>query len=339
MTNSIGTEEKIIYDLLNEILNEKIDNNKIFIENIQNIFSDDSIKNILDKIINEEKDITISNNKTIIQLTSTDNQKNNKNHNISTINLGACEETLKKVYKIDQNKPLLIIKIDSYIDGWKIPVIQYEVYHPDNKSKLNLTLCHHNIEINIPVFVDEENLYKYEQDSDYYNDRCFIIASEKGKDTPLECRRKEFINNNMSLCESDCKYIGYDYDTKTSKCECPIKKVMSIFNIKIDTERLYNKFTGLTSSNIDIIKCYYLLFKKENLIYNIGFYIILFIIFLFCVGVLTFIFKGYELLVQKINIIISITKKTNKIMDTTSLITKNTNKKYKNKKKGKRKKI
>ena len=36
----------------------------------------------------------------------------------------------------------------------------------------------------------------------------------------------------MSLCESDCKYIGYDYNTKNSKCECEIKKEMSIFNIK-----------------------------------------------------------------------------------------------------------
>ena len=129
--------------------------------------------------------------------------------------------------------------------------------------------------------------------------------------------------------------MGYDYKTKKSKCECEIKKEISIFNIKIDTERLYNKFTGLTSSNIDIIKCYFLLYKKENLIYNIGFYIILFIIFLFCVGALTFIFKGYDLLVQKINIIISITKKTNKIIDTPSLITKNTNntnKKYKKEK-------
>ena len=117
-----------------------------------------------------------------------------------------------------------------------------------------------------------------------------------------------------------------------------IKKEISIFNIKIDTERLYNKFTDLTSSNIDIIKCYYLLFKKENLIYNIGFYVILFITFLFCIGTLTYIFKGHDLSVQKINIIISITKKTSKKTETPSLITSKKKKKYKSKKKRKRKK-
>jgi len=149
------------------------------------------------------------------------------------------------------------------------------------------------------------------------------------------------IKTSYELLFYDLRYLGYDYDTKNSKCECEIKKVISIFNIKIDTQRLYDKFTGLTSSNIDIIKCYYLLLKKENLIYNIGFYFILFIIFLFCIGALTFIFKGYGLLVQKINIIILITKKTNKIMDITSLKVTNIkiiNKNNKNEKNKKRKK-
>ena len=111
---TISSTESKIYELLNDILNEKLDNNTNFIENIQNIFSDASFNNILDNIINEDKDITMSNDETIIQITSTDNQKNNKNRNISTINLGECEETLKSIYNINPNKSLLILKIDSY---------------------------------------------------------------------------------------------------------------------------------------------------------------------------------------------------------------------------------
>jgi len=297
----ISLPEQKIYDLLNEILNEKRNNN---INYIENIFSDSSINSILDNIINGDKDITISNNDTLIQITSTDNQRNNKNDNISTINLGECENTLKRIYKIDPDKSLLILKIDNFIIGSKIPVIQYVVYHPDNKSKLNLSFCKNKVEINIPVLIDENNLYKYEQDSDYYNDRCYSNVSDNGKDKSIDYRRKEFIKNNMSLCESECDYKGYNYETKNSKCECEIKNEISIFNIKIDTERLYNQFTGLTSSNIDIINCYYLLFIKENYIYNIGFYIILFIIILFCICTIIFIFKGYKSLVQKIDIII-----------------------------------
>jgi len=213
ITNKIEIDEKI-YDLLNKIINEKTDNNINFIENIQKLFLNDSINNILDNIVNGDKDIIISNNETIMQITSTDNQRNNKNHNISTINLGVCEEILKNSYNIAHNESLLILKIDSFKVGLKIPIIQYEVYHPENKGRLNLALCHNKIEVNIPVLIDENNLYKYEQNSMYYNDRCFINISETGKDIPLECRRKEFINNNMSLCEPGCDYIGYDYDTK-----------------------------------------------------------------------------------------------------------------------------
>ena len=329
---------KDIYKLLNEILKEKKDNNINLIENMQYFFSDDSINKKLDNIVNGDKDITIiSNNEIIIQITSTDNQRSNKNHNISIINLGICEETLKNEYIIDHKKPLLILKIDSFIVGYKIPVIQYEVYHPENHSKLNLSLCHNKIEINIHVSIDENNLYKHEQESDYYNNRCFTHTSENGKDMPLGHRRKEFINNNMTLCEAECDYKGYNYKTKNSKCECELKNEISIFNIKIDTQRLYNKFKGLNSSNIDIIKCYYLLFKKENYISNIGFYINLFIIFFFCIDALILIFKEYDLLVQKINIVIYITKKTSNILDDDSLISKKKNKRIKNPKKRKRK--
>ena len=258
--------------------------------------------------------------------------------------MGECEETLKSIYNINPNKSLLILKIDSFVDGSNIPVIQYEVYHPDNKSKLNLSFCNNKVEINIPVSIDENKLYKYEPDSDYYNDRCYTYTTDNGNDIPLDYRRKEFTNNNMSLCESECDYMGYDYETKKSKCECEIKNEISIFNIKIDTERLYNQFTGLTSSNIDIIKCYYLLFQKENLIYNIGFYVILFIIIIFCIGAIIFIFKGYNLLVQKIDIIIKTNhqlntrlKSKNNMNKRRKSIKKKTNTKNKNKNKSKKK--
>ena len=293
--------EQKIKDLLKIIFKEK-EINKINL--IEDFFSDTLFNNKINDVLNGGKDMIIKDNQTIIQITSTDNQKNNKNHNISTINLRECEKITKNIYNIDGNKSLLILKIDSFIAGSIIPIIQYEVYHPDNKSKLDLSSCKNKIEINIPVVIDENNLYKYEPKSDYYNDRCYTNTSDKEKDKPIGSRRKEFVNNNLALCETECEYKGYDFETKNSKCECKIKNEISIFNIKIDTERLYNEFAGLRSSNIDIIKCYYLLFKKENYIYNIGFYIILSIILLFCIDVIMFIFKGYNSLVKIIDILI-----------------------------------
>ena len=43
--------------------------------------------------------------------TTSENQKNNTNKNISTINLGDCENKLKEIYKIDPSLPLIIFKI------------------------------------------------------------------------------------------------------------------------------------------------------------------------------------------------------------------------------------
>ena len=34
----------------------------------------------------------------------------------------------------------------------------------------------------------------------------------------------------MSLCEVNCKYYGYNSDTKKAKCECEIKSNMSLIS-------------------------------------------------------------------------------------------------------------
>ena len=42
-------------------------------------------------------------------MTTSDNQKNNSNKNISTIDLGDCEDELKRVYGINKTLPLIIL--------------------------------------------------------------------------------------------------------------------------------------------------------------------------------------------------------------------------------------
>ena len=115
---------------------------------------DNMISNIVDNIINgklnsllneivsgEKEDFYIKEDDIIFQITTTDNQNNNEYNNVSTINLGECEDTLKGIYGIDPNDSLIILKIDYFMEGLKIPIIGYEVFHPKNKSKLNLDYC------------------------------------------------------------------------------------------------------------------------------------------------------------------------------------------------------
>ena len=143
----------------------------------------------------------------------------------------------------------------------------------------------------------------------------------------------------MTLCEADCNYLGYDNQTKNSKCKCPIKTELNLFNIPIDADLLKKNFVNISNINIDIIKCYYLLFDKDYLIDNIGSYILLFIILIFVIGTFLFFFKGNYLLNRKINTLLLLsnlnrknkTSFNNNNLITNSLITKNVNKKNKNK--------
>ena len=55
-----------------------------------------------------------------ITLTTTQNQKNNKNNNITIIDLGECENLIRKFYNLSLNDILFIKKIDAKQEGMKI---------------------------------------------------------------------------------------------------------------------------------------------------------------------------------------------------------------------------
>jgi hypothetical protein len=75
--------------------------------------------------------------------------------------LGECENILKKVYGIQDNYALLILKIDYYQPGSLVPIIGYEVYHPLNKSKLDLNYCKDaNVNFNIPVSIKYYDIWR-----------------------------------------------------------------------------------------------------------------------------------------------------------------------------------
>ena len=352
INNKICNIESIINGtcLKNDNNNESEDINILDI--IKNSFTDGSMNLLFEDIINGEKEnIIINDNKNniIYEIISSNGQNNDKNKrkNISTINLGECENILKDKYNINKNESLLILKADAYIPNSLIPVIQYEVYHPENKSKLNLNFCNKTkIDLKIPVSINEDEVYKYEPDSDYYNDICFSTTSKNGTDISIKDRQNEFVNDNLALCEDKCDYVGYDNEEKKANCKCKVKNEIKIINIEIeiDKEHLYDKFTMKNITNIGIIKCYYLLFKKDGsgLKYNIGNYILLFIFFICIIDMIIFIFKGYKYILNIINLILKIKNtndnkvKKNNILTTNDNITKikNKNAKIKNKIKG-----
>ena len=305
---------------LKELFNnlEDSDNEIINKDKLINVIKKNIINRNLDFLLSNitegnQQDLVAVDNDIIYQITTSENQRNNNYTNISNIDLGECENILKEINEINKNLSLIIFKIDYYMSGLLIPIIGYEVYHPINKSPLDLNYCKDIlVKINIPVSVDEEKLFKYDPNSEYYNDECYTYTTEDRTDIILKDRQNEYIDNNLSLCENNCSYTGYHSETKKALCECETKlKIDSISEIIQNLNVLSNNFSEINSkSNINTIKCVDTLFSKDGLLTNIGCYIFLFILAIFSVSIIIFYKCGFLLIEKEIkNIIIKIKKK------------------------------
>ena len=133
----------------------------------------------MDKLLNEtlfytNEDLLVKYNDIIYQITSTENQKNKEYLNISILDLKECENKLKQNYSINNNESLIIFKIDNFIEEINIPIVEYEIYNPITKEPLDLNICHNfPIIISYPISINENEIFKYDMNSDYYNDKCF----------------------------------------------------------------------------------------------------------------------------------------------------------------------
>ena len=295
---------------------ENIEDKDNIIKNIRNDLINGNLDTLLLNVTNGTKrDLVAVDKDTIYQITTTENQKNNEYKNISTINLGDCEDRLKQIYGINKNLSLIIFKIDYYMPGLLIPVIGYEIYHPINKSQLDLNYCKDIlIKLNIPVSINENNLFKHNPNSEYYTDECNTYTTDNGTDIILNDRQNEYIENNLSLCENNCTFTGYDKDTKKALCECESKSKIGLISDIIKDENILsaNFNTDNSTSNIVTMKCVYTLFSKEGLLTNIGSYILLFTFVFFTISTFIFYKCGYQIIEKKLKNIISEKNKNKK---------------------------
>ena len=275
----------------------------ITIENIIN-----ELKNKFNKTyIDSGKDIILDKENIHSSLTNTENQRQNEYENESSIDFGNCEKELKSKYNLSNETFLYIIKLDININGMNIPKTEYEVYYPfyNNETlyQLNLSYCQEkNIDIFFPITINDD-IEKYDPNSNYYNDICSKTNSNDGGiDIPLSDRRKKFVNNNMTLCEENCNLIDYNDQKEKVKCSCPVKIEIPYFeDIQFDKEKFYKSFIDIkTFSNLNIVKCYknvlVLKYLKKN--YGFYFYIILFALYIICF--ILFYAKFYSLLINKV---------------------------------------
>ena len=218
------------------------------------------------------------------------------NLSVSKVDLGICGDILKDIYDIDDEKDLLILKIDIKEPGILFPIVRYEVYHPDTKETLNLSYCQNcTMDVEYEVEIEEDELYIYDPNSDYYTDICNTTTSESGTDITLNDRKENFMHKNLSLCDNNCKFVGYNTETKQVKCECDILTEIKNNLGELKKMKLNDVFANLHDSlNFKVLVCHKLFFSYEGFVRNWGSYILLDIIALFIGIILYFSIKDIK---------------------------------------------
>ena len=303
---SHGPQETCTYDNLlnNECsflnLSNKEIYNKIKEEIIQN-YPSDGVSIVIEGEDSYVFQITTSGN----ELDSLNGNDNNE-YNLSMIDLGKCEELLREENGIDDDTELIILKFEKLSTKASEKNVQYEIYDPNNKTQLDLSICKNTvIDLYIPITLSEEtqNLYNdlsgqgydlFNENDSFYQDVCATYTSENGTDVLLSDRQSDYYNTNETTCQANCYYSAYLSDSQYLKCEC------GVTDEDIDTEEP-EKFTGtviftsfynvLKYSNLGVLKCYKLVFSINSLTNNYGSIIIIIYFLLYFICLMVFAFK------------------------------------------------
>ena len=301
------TSEGCSYDELLE--NECLLENKNK-EEIYDIIKNEIIQNYPE---NGESVVIETEDNYVFQITTGSNEINsingnyNNEYNLSMIDLGDCESLLKQRYFLDESVNLIIFKYEKVTNVASEKNIQYEVYEPFNKTKLNLSVCQTTpVDIFIPVVLSDETQDLYEDlknngydlfniNDKFYQDICTQYKSKDGTDVLLSDRKNDYYNNNDTTCQSNCQYSSYSIETKYLKCECNVisEDINTEHIDKFNSKKIFTSFYDvLKYSNYKILKCFKLVFNIDLMLINIGSIIsfIYFLIYLCFLGI--FIVKG-----------------------------------------------
>ena len=265
---------------------------------------------LFERAIKSSEPQVINSNNAIYQFTTVLSQQKicNKEYNYSSIDFYEFSDIFKR--RLDEfSNDFYLFKIDYFLDDYKIPVIEYNIYNKVGKElqKINLdNFKDKHVRYYLPVSINQEDEFRYNPTNNYFNDICYSYDADNGKDKILYERKDEFNKLKMSLCEKDCIYIKYDFNINKVICECKIKSEMKYSDTIIINEAFY-QFTNLKMlSNIYILKCAKTLFSKDGIKSNIAFYIILIIILFSIFECIYFFLKGYKYFERKIKDIIEL---------------------------------
>ena len=263
-------------------------------------------------ILNEDEKIIEGKDNFYYQFTTLDNEinnlegNNNNTNKFSKIDLGQCEDILREKYKIDKNISLLMIKYEKVSHISSERNLQFEIYDPINKTRLNLSVCNNaSIDVYIPVILSEQFLglineikdlgYDiFDIKSDFYQDICTPFKSPNGADVLLSDRINYYFNNEETQCQPNCHFSDYSFEKQNLKCKCDIENSEINFDNKIIISKsIYTSFYDVIKySNYKVLKCFKLAFSLNIFKNNIGNIIVLVYFVIFFILIIIYCRKG-----------------------------------------------
>ena len=264
----------------------------------QKIFDNIKYLNLEEKLfVNKTKYIIYGNNVTFIFSTSEIEKKElYNNYKTSSVILSESEKDIKYYYSINEELPIPILKIETSNNHSNDNELYFEFFNPLNLSqKLDLNILpENNIEIRSPKYLKQYKMdvIKKTRDSGYnifdlndsfYNDICSVF-SYNNTDFSLSERKNIIDLSDEVLCSNDCNYSNFDIKTLRTICLCKIgftennTYASEIKNdvIKNDDKDLVNlvkqNMDFSKSSNIKVVKCFSIIFRKSLFTSNYGFY-------------------------------------------------------------------
>ena len=205
----------------------------------------------------------------------------------SIIDFKNCADLLRSQKGLNSNDDLVILKYenDNVVSNGNEKSIQYEVYLPNSKTKLDLSVCAKtDIILYIPIELDEktQKLYDnlkeqgynlFDKNDDFYLKFCTPYNSLDGTDVILPDRHNVYEKHKL-VCQKDCEYSDYLPESKYLKCKCNAPNEEKIETK--DPEKLTGKavsksfYDVLKYSNYKVLYCYNLVFRKVTIKENLG---------------------------------------------------------------------
>ena len=219
------------------------------------------------------------------------------------------QKFIKKKYFPNSNDDInfIILKHETITNNPEEKIVQYEVYNPFNKTKLDLSICQNvSVSVHIPTQLNGstqkliESLSKLGYDvfninDPFYTDFCTKYTTEDGTDISLADRKKYIYEAIMKevQCQENCEFSSYDPESRHLECSCKVEEnIETVDYKKFSWKKLHNTFYDvLKYSNYKVIFCYKLVFDTAIFGYNKGFLVLFILFLLYLIQLTIYLFK------------------------------------------------